>query len=118
RRSFGNHNSHITYASIPSHPANARVWARSQGFQFAQVTVHPSDASPLTADDVQISGVVIHSDVKRIGSVGFSHDTLTGLQRLILWSQRSNSLSIPTDCPQRDERLGWMADAHASSGEA
>ncbi len=65
-----------------------------------------------------VPGVLVHSDVPRVGQIGFGDDTLTGLQRAVLWSQRTNLMSIPVDCPQRDERLGWLADAQVSAAEA
>ena len=59
-----------------------------------------------------IRGKVVHSAVKPTGGLEFSKPILNQLQRLILWGTPSNLVSIPTDCNQRDERMGWMADAH------
>ncbi|MCK9222835.1 MAG: glycoside hydrolase family 78 protein [Limnochordia bacterium] len=76
------------------------------GFRYVEVTGFPGRASLET-----IEGLVIHSDTPITGSFSCSHPLVNQLQRNILWGQRGNFLSVPTDCPQRDERLGWMGDA-------
>ena len=58
-----------------------------------------------------ITGVVIHSDTPQTGDFTCSDPLVNQLQRNIDWGQRGNFVDIPTDCPQRDERLGWMGDA-------
>ncbi len=58
-----------------------------------------------------VTGVVLFSDLKRVGKFESSHAKLNQLQSNIVWGQRGNFLDIPTDCPQRDERLGWTGDA-------
>ena len=63
----------------------------------------------LTADD--LSAVVVHSDLTPTGSFECSHPLLNQLQHNIVWGQKGNFLDVPTDCPQRDERLGWTGDA-------
>jgi len=55
--------------------------------------------------------VVLHSDLPTVGTFESSHEKLNQLQSNIVWGQRGNFLDIPTDCPQRDERLGWTGDA-------
>ena len=60
---------------------------------------------------VDVTGVVIHSDTRPTGRFQCSNELLNQLQRNITWGQRSNFLEVPTDCPQRDERLGWTGDA-------
>lgn len=57
-----------------------------------------------------ITGRVFHSSMNEVGAFACSDESLNQLWRNILWTQRGNMLSIPTDCPQRDERLGWMGD--------
>ncbi len=57
--------------------------------------------------------VVLHSDMEETGSFTSSNPLINQLQSNIRWSQKGNFLDIPTDCPQRDERLGWTGDAHA-----
>ncbi|HXY40611.1 MAG TPA: alpha-L-rhamnosidase C-terminal domain-containing protein, partial [Vicinamibacteria bacterium] len=58
-----------------------------------------------------VTGIVIGSDTPRTGEFACSDPRLNQLQSNIQWGQRGNYISIPTDCPQRDERLGWMGDA-------
>jgi alpha-L-rhamnosidase len=75
------------------------------GFRFVEVTGLP-DPVPES-----ITGLVLHSDLPVTGSFRCSDERLNKLYQCIMWSQRSNYMDIPTDCPQRDERLGWTADA-------
>ncbi|RZQ59471.1 alpha-L-rhamnosidase [Amycolatopsis suaedae] len=75
------------------------------GFRYVEVTGHPG---PLPADAV--TGVVLTSDTPATGTFRTSDPMLNRLQDNIVWSQRGNFLSVPTDCPQRDERLGWTGD--------
>ena len=56
-------------------------------------------------------GIVLYSDLESTLSVSTSHPKLNRLMKNALWGQRGNFLDVPTDCPQRDERLGWTADA-------
>lgn len=63
----------------------------------------------------QITGVVIHSDMKPTGSFTCSDSLINQLQHNIQWGQKGNFLDVPTDCPQRDERLGWTGDAQVFS---
>jgi len=76
------------------------------GFRYVEVTGYPgkpgSDA---------ITGIVVHSDTPVVGSFECSNPMVNKLWRNIMWSQRSNYMEVPTDCPQRDERLGWTGDA-------
>src|SRR5204862_522764 len=58
-----------------------------------------------------IQAVVIHTDAPFTAELRTSNDMLNKLWSNILWGQRSNFVGVPTDCPQRDERLGWSADA-------
>ena len=61
---------------------------------------------------------VMHSDMEKIGDFWCSDEKVNRLQKNIAWSLRDNFLDIPTDCPQRDERLGWMGDAQVFSWTA
>ncbi len=63
----------------------------------------------LKADDLR--AIVVGSDNPQTGTFESSNPDLNRLYQNIVWSQRGNFLSVPTDCPQRDERLGWMGDA-------
>src|SRR4029450_8269223 len=65
-------------------------------------------AGPL--DPASLEAVVVHSDLRRTGSFECSDALLTHLHRNIVWGLRGNVLDVPTDCPQRDERLGWTGD--------
>ena len=60
-----------------------------------------------------MTGIVLHTELDKIGTFESSHEKLNQLQRNITWGQRGNFLDIPTDCPQRDERAGWTGDAQA-----
>lgn len=75
------------------------------GFRYAEVTGWPGE---LRAADIR--AVVCHSDLERTGWFACSDPLLTRLHENIVWSMRGNVLSLPTDCPQRDERLGWAGD--------
>ena len=55
--------------------------------------------------------VVLHSDMKRTGYFKCGHEKINKLYSNVIWGQRDNFLDVPTDCPQRDERLGWTGDA-------
>ena len=57
------------------------------------------------------TAIVLHSDMKRTGYFSTGHEKLNQLYSNIIWGQRDNFLDVPTDCPQRDERLGWTGDA-------
>ncbi len=60
--------------------------------------------------DVDISATALYSDIERIGDFSCSSELLNQLQSNIIWSSKSNFVEIPTDCPQRDERMGWTGD--------
>ena len=62
-------------------------------------------------DFLEVTGIVLHSDTAPTGTFSCSHPLLNQLQKNIVWGQKSNFLEVPTDCPQRDERLGWTGDA-------
>ena len=61
-------------------------------------------------DDLELSALVLHSDVPQVGEFSCSNDLINKLQHAIQWGGRSNFVDIPTDCPQRDEREGWTGD--------
>lgn len=83
------------------------------GFRFVELT---GLAAPPAADAVL--GRVFHSAAPDAGAFECSDTSLTHLMRNILWTQRGNLMSSPTDCPQRDERFGWMGDIQAFSQTA
>ncbi|MBI1336712.1 MAG: Bacterial alpha-L-rhamnosidase [Phycisphaera sp.] len=91
--------------------AQGETWEPSftfHGFRYVELTGLPTGVSP-TLDTV--TGIVVHSDMPHTGQFECSHKLVNQLQHNIEWGQRGNYLEVPTDCPQRDERLGWMADA-------
>ncbi|MGE0100860.1 MAG: family 78 glycoside hydrolase catalytic domain [Blastocatellales bacterium] len=77
-----------------------------QGFRYVAVEGYPGE---LTLD--ALTGVVIHSDIDPAGEFAASQPLINQLQHNIVWGQKGNFLDVPTDCPQRDERLGWTGDA-------
>ncbi len=77
------------------------------GFRYAELAWW-GEADILGAD-----AVVLHNDCPRTGYFSCSHPLLNQLAENTLWSQKGNFLEVPTDCPQRDERLGWTGDAQA-----
>jgi alpha-L-rhamnosidase len=78
------------------------------GFRFVMIHGYPGE---LTAD--KIRGMVIHSDMEPSGTFECSEPLINQLQHNIVWGLKGNFLDVPTDCPQRDERLGWTGDAQA-----
>jgi alpha-L-rhamnosidase len=76
------------------------------GFRYVEISGLPTKP----AMDA-VTGVVIGSDTPRAGEFACSDPRINQLQSNIQWGQRGNYLSVPTDCPQRDERMGWMGDA-------
>ncbi len=76
------------------------------GFRYVEVDGYPGELS--TSD---IVGRVMHSDTPVAGDFDCSDAGVRQLVSNIRWGQRGNFVSVPTDCPQRDERLGWTADA-------
>lgn len=77
-----------------------------QGFRYVAVSGWPGEVNPK-----DFTGIVVHSAIPRTGSFETSNPLLNQLQQNIIWSQKGNFLDVPTDCPQRDERLGWTGDA-------
>jgi alpha-L-rhamnosidase len=76
----------------------------THGFRYVRVEGHPG---PLTEDDV--TGVVVHTDLRRTGWFECSDTDLNRLHEAAVWSFRGNACDVPTDCPQR-ERAGWTGD--------
>jgi len=82
------------------------------GFRYAEVTGVPG----LRAEDVE--AVVIGSDLRRTGWFESSHELLNRFHDNVVWGMRGNFVDVPTDCPQRDERLGWTGDIQVFSPTA
>jgi alpha-L-rhamnosidase len=75
------------------------------GFRYIQV---------IGLDDIKpedFTAIVVHSEMKRTGYFSCSNELLTKFAQNVVWGQKGNFLDVPTDCPQRDERLGWTGDA-------
>ncbi len=85
-----------------------------QGFRYIRLTDYPTDDMYVC----DFKAVVVHSDIKRTGGFNCSDSLINRLYENIIWGQRGNFLDVPTDCPQRDERVGWTADAQIFSRTA
>lgn len=83
------------------------------GFRYVELTGFPGAPSTDT-----LEGRFVHSDVDPSGSFICSSELINRIHESIRWGQLSNLMSIPTDCPQRNERMGWLGDAQYSSEEA
>lgn len=85
------------------------------GFRYADVTGWPGGAAAAAeaAARGDIRAVVVHTEMERLGGFTASDERVTRLHENSRWSMRDNFVSIPTDCPQRDERLGWTGDIQA-----
>lgn len=79
-----------------------------QGFRYVKVDGYPQDLKP-----EDLTAVVIQSDMKPASTFKTSNALLNQLHHNIVWGQKGNFVDVPTDCPQRDERLGWTGDAQA-----
>ncbi|SPO00280.1 related to alfa-L-rhamnosidase [Cephalotrichum gorgonifer] len=77
------------------------------GFRYLQVDNWPGDTATLSS---AIEAVVIHTDMTRAATFECSNASLNQLHSNVFWSMRGNFTGLPTDCPQRDERLGWTGD--------
>jgi len=79
------------------------------GFRYIRINQFPGGVEQ--AQPRHFTGIAVHSLMRRTGALRCSDPMLNQLFSNILWGQKSNFLDVPTDCPQRDERLGWMGDA-------
>jgi len=83
------------------------------GFRYVQVS--GLDYAPALHD---LIGCVVHTAAETISSFSCGNELVNRIHRATLWSQRSNLMGYPMDCPQRDERLGWFGDAMVTAAEA
>jgi len=83
------------------------------GFRYAKIEGYPGELKP-----ENITAIALYSAMRPTGSFSSSDPLINQLQHNIQWGQRGNFLDVPTDCPQRDERLGWTGDAQAFSRTA
>eukprot|EP00697_Spironema_sp_BW2_P007608 gnl/Spiro4/21933_TR10763_c0_g13_i1.p1 gnl/Spiro4/21933_TR10763_c0_g13~~gnl/Spiro4/21933_TR10763_c0_g13_i1.p1 ORF type:complete len:994 (-),score=297.87 gnl/Spiro4/21933_TR10763_c0_g13_i1:90-3035(-) len=82
------------------------------GFRYAAISGLPNQQQP------DVVSVVVGSALPSVGSFSCDNQVINQIQQLIVWGQRSNLMSVPTDCDQRDERKGWMGDSALSVSEA
>ncbi|MEU4654151.1 glycoside hydrolase family 78 protein [Streptomyces sp. NPDC023723] len=75
------------------------------GFRYAELDGWPGEVAP-----ADVTAVVLHSDLRRTGWFSCSDASLNRLHENVVWGMRGNFVDVPTDCPQRDERLGWTGD--------
>jgi alpha-L-rhamnosidase len=80
------------------------------GFRYVEVDGWPGGAQALEPAQDALSAVVVSSALRRTGEFECSNELLNQLHRNVVWGLRGNFLDVPTDCPQRDERLGWTGD--------
>jgi alpha-L-rhamnosidase len=83
------------------------------GFRYAEITGWPGEFDPSA-----LEAVVVHSQMRQTGSFECSEPLVNQLIANSIWGQKGNFLSVPTDCPQRDERLGWTGDIAAYAASA
>jgi alpha-L-rhamnosidase len=83
------------------------------GFRYVELTGFPGTPSLDT-----LRGRLVHTAVEPTGSFAAANPVLNGIQKIIRWGQRTNLHSVPTDCAQRDERMGWLGDAQVTAEEA
>jgi alpha-L-rhamnosidase len=76
------------------------------GFRYVELTGLCEKPTP-----ADVTGIVLHSGIPAAGSFECSDPLVNRLQQNVLWGQKGNFLEVPTDCPQRNERLGWTGDA-------
>ena len=97
-----------TYTAAKTGTIEWRPTFTFHGFRYVELSGLPEGAKP---ELDWVKGEVLHSDLPRVGTFESSHAKLNRLYSNIVWGQRGNFVDIPTDCPQRDERLGWTGDA-------
>lgn len=83
------------------------------GFRYVKIT---GDTLPINSDDFRAP--VLYSDMQETGNIETDNELVNRLLKNIQWGQKSNFIDVPTDCPQRDERLGWSGDANIFSNTA
>ena len=93
------------YTLRPNGPQTWEPRFTFHGFRYVEIDGWPGELSPEA-----IRAVVCHSDLERTGWFECSDPLINQLHENVVWSMRGNFLDVPTDCPQRDERLGWTGD--------
>ncbi|NTV91333.1 MAG: family 78 glycoside hydrolase catalytic domain, partial [Clostridiales bacterium] len=92
-------------------PAVVQPYFTFYGFRYVKVEGMAGEINP-----EDFTGCVVHSDMERTGTIETSNESVNRLFLNALWGQKGNFLDVPTDCPQRDERMGWTGDAQVFSG--
>lgn len=82
------------------------------GFRYVEIAIDGD------VDIISVTGLAMYSDLTETASFSCNDEVVNRLYKNIVWGQRSNFLNIPTDCPQRDERLGWTGDSQVFCGTA
>lgn len=95
------------------HKAEVQPHFTFYGFRYVKVEGFTSE---IKKED--FTGCVVYSDLLRTGNIETSNPMVNRLFQNALWGQKGNFLDVPTDCPQRDERMGWTGDAQMFSGTA
>lgn len=80
------------------------------GYRYAEVAGYPGELTP-----DKIEAQVFHTNFPRSGNFECDNPLLNNIRDIVIWAIRGNNMSVPTDCPQRDERMGWMGDAHLAA---
>lgn len=96
----------VTYILKDDQEAVFHPYFSFQGFQYAKVVTYPGEVKP-----ENFTAWAVHSEMEPTGEFECSNPNINQLQHNILWGMKGNFLDVPTDCPQRDERLGWTGDA-------
>ncbi|KEQ28097.1 alpha-L-rhamnosidase [Pedobacter antarcticus 4BY] len=97
---------HVSYTFKGSGTETYEPHFTYQGFRYVKVTGLNGAADPAA-----FKAIALYADMKPTGTFSSSNPLLNQLQHNIQWGQKGNFLDVPTDCPQRDERLGWTGDA-------
>ncbi len=103
----------VIYTLAGGAPERFRPPFTFMGFRYVRLRNWPGEVRP-----EDFSAEVLHSAMRPTGSFTSSDSLINQLQRNIQWGQRGNFVDVPTDCPQRDERLGWTGDAQAFASTA
>src|SRR5262249_43867481 len=112
------------YVLVSGYPTASKTQLAESKAQLVESKARPGESKTtpavsqgeLSADG--LTGIVIHSDMSRSGDFETSNKLVNQLQHNIIWGQKGNFVDVPTDCPQRDERLGWTGDAQVFSRTA
>jgi alpha-L-rhamnosidase len=101
----------ITYICNESKKQEYSPTFTYMGFRYVSV-------AGIKKEDIKLSALALYSDLKETGTFHCSNELINQLQSNIVWSSKSNFVDIPTDCPQRDERMGWTGDIALFSATA